>query len=149
MERGRFLRDKFRRLLVVQGALGRAKRPCGMPLNLPHAHALLELKAESLMTISELATRLQIDRTNVSRLCQRMESLGELERIEHPKDKRAKLLELTEKGKVLAEHVDLASTKHFQRVIELLGESSSDVLVALSKLEQVLSEISEMTKRGQ
>ncbi|MCP4504393.1 MAG: MarR family transcriptional regulator [Deltaproteobacteria bacterium] len=38
--------------------------------------------------MAQLAEKLAIDRTNVSRLCQRMERAGELTRAVHPQDAR-------------------------------------------------------------
>ena len=76
-EAARALRDALRRLMVEHGALDDSCRPCGAALSLPHAHALLELLvAPGPVTVSQLAQRLRIDRTNVSRLCARMEALG-------------------------------------------------------------------------
>jgi len=143
MDKERALRDAFRRLLVVQGVFDRATRPCGMPLNLPHAHALLELHhSKEPMTVTELSKNLRIDRTNVSRLCQRMVDEGELERVQDQRDKRARVLQLTEKGKKLADHVDQSSTRHFGKVVEALGENAEGVLGALGQLEQALRKAS-------
>lgn len=52
--------------------------------SIPHAYALLELLHHGEpMTVSELAAHLAIDRTNVSRLCARMEEAGQLAREPH------------------------------------------------------------------
>lgn len=134
----RALRDAVRGLILAHGALDNIKRPCGTALSTPHAWALLELTNQQEMTVTELASRLNIDRTNVSRLCQRMVENGELARSAHPEDKRVRLISLTEKGKSLAETVDDASAKHFESILSQLGERSPQVFEALEALIQAL-----------
>jgi putative acetyltransferase len=99
---------------------------------MPHAWTLLELKNGPL-TVNHLAERLNIDRTNVSRLCIKMEDLGEIRRIPNPEDGRSKVLELTEKGSRLANQVDRSSAEHFSRVLEALPNPNT-VLHALDQL---------------
>jgi DNA-binding MarR family transcriptional regulator len=129
------LRDSLRRLIVTHAALDGARRPCGTPLPVPHAWALLELRQHGAMTVSTLAERLNIDRTNVSRLCARMESLGEIARVVHPDDGRAWLVELSAKGSRLARSVDMASSDHFGQVLERLPEASPDAFAVIAALD--------------
>ena len=131
----RRLRDAVRRLVVAHGALEQARRPCGAELSIPHAYALLELlRAGRPMTVSELAATLAIDRTNVSRLCARMEEAGQLARASHPDDGRARALQLTARGKKLARSVDERSAAHFARLAERLDGPVGEVVAALDRL---------------
>lgn len=132
---GRRLRDALRRLMVEHQALDEAARPCGTPLSLPHAHTLLELWTHRApMSISELASRLRIDRTNVSRLVQRMEAEGQLVRSVADADGRVRTVRLTTHGEEAAARVDRASATHFQRLANELGDMSSGVAGALEDL---------------
>jgi DNA-binding MarR family transcriptional regulator len=135
----RALRDAVRRLLVAHSALNEAKRPCGAPLSTAHAWSLLELREHGALTCTALAEHLRIDRTNVSRLCHRMESSGEVERIPHPTDGRARLVRLTPKGERLAEDVDRSSTEHFARVRDQLTANVDDVIETVEILTHALS----------
>jgi DNA-binding MarR family transcriptional regulator len=136
----RRLRDAVRHLMVAHGALEETKRPCGAELSSPHAHALLELLHHiEPMTISELAAKLAIDRTNVSRLCARMEEAGELARELHPGDRRARALRLTAKGKKLARNVDDQSARHFDRLATRLGDGVVEVISALNHLSHAMA----------
>lgn len=136
----RQLRDAVRRLVVAHGALEEARRPCGTPLSMPHAYALLELVyRKQPMTVSELAATLAIDRTNVSRLCARMEQDGELVRRPHPDDRRAVALHLTTAGKKLARTVDRTSAHHFADLVERLGDTTDEVVDALNVLERAMA----------
>lgn len=131
-EQAKILRDRVRSLIVTHATLDDTRRPCGTPLSMPHAWTLLELKKGPL-TVNHLAERLNIDRTNVSRLCIKMEDLGEIRRIPNPEDGRSKVLELTEKGSRLANQVDRSSAEHFSRVLEALPNPNT-VLHALDQL---------------
>ena len=134
----RALRDALRRLLVAHGALNEAQRPCGTPLTMSHAWALLELRDAGPMTATALAERLNIDRTNVSRLCARLELDGEVERIPHPHDGRARLVKLTDEGERLAATVDRTSTDHFALVLGRLDADMTGVIELLVALTRAM-----------
>lgn len=99
---------------------------------MPHAWALLELQQAGELTVTALAQRLNVDRTNVSRLCARMEALGEVERRPCPSDGRALRLHLTRKGRNVAQRVDAASHRHFEAVA---GRVTAPLGVVLESLE--------------
>lgn len=136
----RKLRDSLRRLFVAHGCLDDATRPCGTPVAMPHAHALLELmSAREGLRVTQLADRLSIDRTNVSRLCKRMEDAGELVREVDPEDARARRLVLTDDGQSLAERIDTASAAYFEDISTQLGDQLDGVVDALELLRDALS----------
>lgn len=135
----RALRDAVRRLIVAHGVLDEGRRPCGTPLSAPHAWALLELRERGALTVTALAGRLQIDRTNVSRLCARMEAAGDVERVAHPLDGRARLVRLSRKGRRLAAAVDAASAEHFAAVAGRLGAEVAGVVRTLEALERAMA----------
>jgi DNA-binding MarR family transcriptional regulator len=58
------------------------------------------------MSMSELATALGIERPNATALVDELEAQGLVRRRPHPTDRRAKLVEATRKGKVLARRAD-------------------------------------------
>jgi DNA-binding MarR family transcriptional regulator len=91
------------------------------------------------MTVSELATKLAIDRTNVSRLCARMEEAGELAREPHPDDGRARVLRLTARGRKLARVVDEQSAGHFAHLAKQLGGSVGEVIAAIDRLAKAMA----------
>ncbi len=138
--KARRLRDALRRTIVAQGALEDARRPCGAPLSLPAAYALLELlQSDTPMTVSQLAEKLSIDRTNVSRLCARMEESGELVKEAHAEDARVRVVRLTAQGTKLARNVDDSSSAHFAGLIKSLGASAGRVIEALEILEEAMT----------
>ncbi len=136
---GRSLRDAFRRLVAAQALLDDVRRPCGAPLSATHAFALLTLReATSPLSVGELADQLSIDRSNVSRLCVKLERLNHVSRKQHPDDGRARAVQLTPEGRKLAEFVDRSSERHFAEVAEALGSDVGMVVTALGHLESAI-----------
>ncbi len=142
MDQARALREALRYLVVAHGAQEPQRRPCGAALSLPHAYALLELlQNNGTLTVTELAARLNIDRTNVSRLCARMEGEGQLTRTPDPRDRRARRLELTLKGHRLAQQIDISSAQHFQTLLQHLDADSHSVVQALNQLRAAMEAV--------
>ncbi len=77
------------------------RTPCGEPISVSQAHALTELSAQPL-TQAELARRLRLDRSVVSRLADTLEQRKWLRRAQHPHDKRSVHLVLTDQGEAAA-----------------------------------------------
>ena len=70
--------------------------PCGQPISVSHAHALMLLASRSEATSqSELGRLLGIDKSNVTRLCSRMEKLGHVRQSRAPTDRRSRLVRIT------------------------------------------------------
>jgi DNA-binding MarR family transcriptional regulator len=116
--------ERFR--LAVQrfirsfGLLAGDQTPCGEPLSPSHAHALqvlLERPSSAPITQQALAGALGVDKSNVTRLCSKMERLAHIERLRSPSDGRARPLTLTAKGRRVAERVAAASRARFVDVL--------------------------------
>jgi DNA-binding MarR family transcriptional regulator len=137
----RALRDAVRYLVVAHGALDNTHRPCGVRRPMAHAWALLELHQSGPMTVTALAARLHIDRTNVSRLCGRMAALGEVERAVHPDDARARLVVLTADGRRAAAEVDASSAGHFDAVLDRLELNPTELTTALHALTRAFDDV--------
>lgn len=70
---------------------------------------LIELWNEDGVTQRDLVAKLQIEQATIANTLTRMERDGLIERRRHPKDKRAQLLFLTEKGRGIEEEAKAAS----------------------------------------
>jgi DNA-binding MarR family transcriptional regulator len=101
---------------------------------------LLEAARENnRLTQRELEQSLGIDKSNVARLCRRMESAGHLIQSRSADDGRARLLSLTAVGKRLATKVEHSSRDCFQRLMSAIPrESRAGVLCSLACLNQAL-----------
>ncbi|MGK4005010.1 MarR family winged helix-turn-helix transcriptional regulator [Sorangium sp. So ce1036] len=122
------------------GLLAGDRTPCGKPIPISYAHALLFLleagRRDELPTQQRLGGALRIDKSNVARLCAKMERAGHIVRRRSPEDGRARLLALTARGRRLAEQVDGASRERFSR---LLGATPAPLRASLSASLEALA----------
>jgi len=96
------------------------------------------------VTQQELGRTLGIDKSNVARLCARMELAGHVKQERSPIDRRARLISLTKAGVKVAESVEQSSHQRFRQIIEALGaEGRQGVLSALDQLNCAVSSILE------
>jgi DNA-binding MarR family transcriptional regulator len=99
------------------------------------------LETDEGLRMSELGAELNIDASNVSRLCARMEEEGHVVRRPSPEDGRVKRVHLTDEGARLARRIDEASLERFERLAETLeqeGEERERVLDVLASLNNAL-----------
>jgi DNA-binding MarR family transcriptional regulator len=128
------------------GLLAAGQTPCGQPLGLSHAHALMVLLEQSRAEVEtrqqDLGRALGIDKSNVARLCRRMEAAGHLLQTPHPGDGRARSLRLTPRGLRLAGEVERASRGRFARLAALLPpDRCRSVLASLQLLNQAITNL--------
>ena len=92
------------------------------------------------LTQRELGQALGIDKSNVARLCRRMESAGHLVRNRSADDGRARLLSLTARGARLAKNVERSSRDRFQALMSAIPRKSrAGVLSSLARLNDALA----------
>jgi DNA-binding MarR family transcriptional regulator len=137
----RALRALLQQTLRRAGALREGVTPCGRALPIAHAHALLILLAEGPMRQQALGGLLGIDKSNVARLCARMEALGHAAQRPDPDDARARQVTLTAKGRRLAGEVDDASARRHDALLARLPAGRREaVLDALRALNEALAQ---------
>ena len=141
---GDALRSLVQRFIREIGLLSGDQTPCGKPLPVSHAHALMVLlehrRAGRKPTQQELGRVLRIDKSNVARLCRKMEKAGQLVQEHGVEDGRMRLLVLTERGARLAASVEQASRDRFQQLIDgVSAEDRQTVLAGLALLNDALS----------
>ncbi len=121
----------------------------GEPMATSYAQALMVLLDFHLSskrpTLSDLVDLLGIDKSNVTRLCQKMKRAGHITLERDPDDRRAKRIELSDEGLDLAKHVNDASLERFEQILESFPESSREELQAW--LEQLNARILERLAR--
>jgi DNA-binding MarR family transcriptional regulator len=134
--------DLERRMVAFVRAFGlhqTERTPCGEPISVSQAHALTELAAHPLSQ-AELARRLRLDRSVVSRLADALEERGWLRRERHPQDQRAVHLVLTERGRAAADRLAGARRARLATLLDGVPAGDRDnVLRALEVLTDSLS----------
>jgi DNA-binding MarR family transcriptional regulator len=134
--------DLEQRLVAFVRAFGlhqTERTPCGEPISVSQAHALTELAAHPL-TQAELARRLRLDRSVVSRLADVLQDRGWLRRERHPQDQRAVQLVLTDRGSAAADRLARARRARLATLLDGVPEDERDnVLRALEVLTDSLN----------
>lgn len=90
--------------------------PCGQPVSVSEAHALMELARAEPLSQGELVGRLQLEKSTVSRLVSRLEQRRWVERERSPEDGRAVLLRLTGEGRLMSDRLGVARADKFALV---------------------------------
>lgn len=117
--------ERLRRLVQTFvrgfGLLVTRQTPCGHPVSPSYAHALMILlgrsRAHGRTSQSDLGRVLGIDKSNVTRLCARMEAAGHVVQERQPEDARGRLVRLTSAGTRMARRIERASRERFERVV--------------------------------
>jgi DNA-binding MarR family transcriptional regulator len=136
------LQDQVIAFLRAFGLHRPSETPCGKPVPVSEAHALSELAREDGITQRELAERLRLEKSTVSRLVGNLEARGWVERERHPGDGRALLLHLTERGESAAAEIDAARRRKFAVLLERIPvDAREDVLRALGVMTEALADV--------
>lgn len=149
-EAAELLRRSVQQFVRSFGLLAANATPCGTPLSLSHAHALMFLLARSAdptpPTQQALGEALGIDKSNVARLCEKMERQGHLTQSRSPTDGRARLLALTTRGQRAARETDEASRQRFARVLAAVpAELRGPLLASLEALNGAITAVESQT----
>lgn len=136
------LQRLFRRFGLVAGNV----TPCGKPLSLAHAHALMVLALHEELSQQVLARELCIDKSNVARLCARMSEDGHVQQRTSDSDARSRLVSLTARGQRLAREVEAASRGRFTDLLQgIPAEHRRAVLVGLTHLVAAMEQLPNAT----
>jgi len=136
------LRRVTQRLFRRFGALAADSTPCGTPLSMAHAHALMILLARGELSQQDLGVELCIDKSNVARLCAKMVEARHAKQGASEEDGRSRRVSLTTRGERLAKEVDVASRARFGALLTALpparrtdvGDALRLLVVALDAL---------------
>lgn len=125
------------------GLLLSGETPCGQPIPRSYAHALmalLDVKPRNQLGQAELGAVLGIDKSNVARLCARMERLGHAVQVRAETDGRSRLVSLTPEGKELARSIERSSRARFRRILHSLPKKErTSVFAGLATLTEAVS----------
>lgn len=131
------------------GLLVARQTPCGTPISISYAHALMVLLARGHEQLSssqsDLGGVLGIDKSNVARLCERMVRAGHATQIAAPGDGRSRLVTLTPAGARLAQRVEQGSQDRFAKVTKSIPANKRPmVLAALADLNVAVEMLNQL-----
>ncbi len=115
------------------------RTPCGKPVSVAEAHALLELSRHGPLAQRDLGAWLRLEKSTVSRLVAQLEQRGWLARERSDADKRVLLLSLTPDGRRIAGELAQARRTRFERLLAAIPEERRDeVTGALATLVEAI-----------
>jgi DNA-binding MarR family transcriptional regulator len=133
------LQDRLVGFIRAFGLHQPERTPCGQPIPVSEAHALAELARDPPLGQAELARRLGLEKSTVSRLVGQLAGRGWLHRRPDPDDGRATLLALTPTGQQAAADLAAARAAKFTRLLDRIPPAErAAVLGALATLTEAL-----------
>jgi DNA-binding MarR family transcriptional regulator len=123
------LHQLFMDVMRVGGMLQPDSSVPGHPISLSQAFALHELDTEKPLSQQELAQRLRLEKSSVSRMAAEMERKGLLERERDPGNRRLYRLRLTDRGRALHKGMAGDFHAHYLRWVEAMTEEERDALL--------------------
>jgi DNA-binding MarR family transcriptional regulator len=123
------LRKLIRALVRRFGLLDQRHTPCGLPMTVSDAHALVELLHDPGIEPLELSRRLGLSKSAVSRLLPRLKTRGQIRQERNREDGRTYSLFLTEKGKRAAKMIDRESLLMFGEILSGIPEREAKQLL--------------------
>jgi DNA-binding MarR family transcriptional regulator len=123
------LRHLMQRLFRRFGALATESTPCGKPLSIAHAHALMVLLVRGELSQQELGAELCIDKSNIARLCAKLVEAGHVKQRPSEHDGRSRRVCLTVRGERLAREVEVASGARIGALLTALPSAHREQVV--------------------
>jgi DNA-binding MarR family transcriptional regulator len=102
---------------------------CGQPVSVSEAHALMELAARDSLRPAELAQRLRLEKSTVSRMIRQLEHRAWVTREPDRTDGRAVRLRLTESGQTAAGKLARARAAKFDPLMHALPDDKRDQII--------------------
>jgi DNA-binding MarR family transcriptional regulator len=131
-------------MLALVRSLGLHKldeTPCGQPVSVAEAHALLEIAREPGLTQNGLAVRLRLEKSTVSRIAGILERRGWIRRLRDERDARFVRLQPTRRG--IAANATIAASRRakFDRILAAIAPDRREAVVeSLSLLIEATNE---------
>ncbi|BCB74004.1 hypothetical protein GCM10022251_11890 [Phytohabitans flavus] len=141
MDEAERLHGLFMDLVRTGGLLQTDQTIPGHPISMSQAFALHELDTETPLSQRDLAERLRLEKSSVSRLASEMERKGWLVRERDPTNRRLYRLRLTDRGRAL--HAGMRGAFHDQYVRwvgEMTPAEREALVVGLTAFIRVLGD---------
>lgn len=115
--------------------------PCGEPVPVGEAHALMDLAVDGPLNHGELAARLRLEKSTVSRLVRQLEKRKWIKRTSVAHDRRIIQIQLTPAGKAAARRLADARHSKFDDLLAAVPKQKRDsILEAMSILVRAMDD---------
>lgn len=124
----------FERLTNIQ------LKSCCSGVSLAQCHVLLEIEEQGQATTGQLAQRLGLDKSTLSRTIDGLVNIGLVERLPNPSDRRFTPLVATKQGKAICDSINSEADDYYGRVFKSIPQGKHEAVIRdLSLLVQALS----------
>jgi DNA-binding MarR family transcriptional regulator len=122
------LRSNVQKFVRLFGLLEQNVTPCGFLLSVSQVYAMQELE-EDTMSVTELASRLELERSSVSRLVDELVKGDFVSRDINEANRREMVLSLTEKGMRTIQQVRQQSLTFYQSILGNLSNTDQTLII--------------------
>ena len=138
------LQEQMMTLVRTFGLHKPEETPCGQPITVAEAYTLAELAKENQLSQHDLVQRLNLAKSTVSRMVNKLVKRGWINQDRSQEDGRMWLLSLTEKGQETAVVLSQSRQTKFAQILTHIPEGEQgSVLNALETLIQAMRQSSE------
>jgi DNA-binding MarR family transcriptional regulator len=103
--------------------------PCGEPIAVAEAHTLIDLSEIKALSQGELAKRLHLEKSTISRLVRQLMARGWIERAPFAEDGRVMIVRLSNEGRKAAERLLQARRARFTRLLAAIPQAKRSAVV--------------------
>lgn len=115
---------------------------CCSGVSLAQCHTLLELEKHTTLTLNELANKLNLDKSTVSRTVEGLVNLKLLTRTIPKENRRIVKLSLTKQGKEVCNTINTGNNLYFTQVLDILSEE--DLNKFLETFEHIVKQMKKL-----
>lgn len=129
----------FDRELSVQN-----ETSCCNGISVSQCHTLLEIEKNSEISVSELATKLSLDKSTVSRTVEGLVNISLVDRIIPKENRRKALINLTDSGRQVCSTINYSNDSYIEAVLKDFTKAEREEFLSL--FEKLIKNMSEERK---
>lgn len=133
---------RFERELFMQNSCS-----CCDGVTLAQCHTLLEIESKGKESLTELAKKLGLDKSTISRTVDGLVNAGLVDRTIPADNRRMATIQLTNAGKETCNSINNVNDKYFEDTLSALSETERPELIRL--LETILNRMIELRSKSQ
>ena len=132
----------FDRELSVQN-----ETSCCNGISVSQCHTLLEIEKNSEISVSELATKLSLDKSTVSRTVEGLVNISLVDRIIPKENRRKALINLTDSGKQVCSTINYPNDSYIEAVLKDFTKAEREEFLRL--FEKLIKNMSDERQSSQ
>lgn len=123
--------ERFRvSLRLFERAIERINQSnCCLGINVPQCHTIMEIGLADALSVNELAEKMNLDKSTVSRQVEKLVQEDIINRITSPKDRRRVHISLTSKGKQMYKTMNQSMNEQFQTAFQKIPEKELETFL--------------------